>query len=464
MVMVARMNELTNLSDDALVASLEDICAKESGLKARFILHLMEVEERRLHLKAAYSSMFDFCTRRLGMSEGAAYRRITVVRLARRFPRLLASLERGDVSLETLALVRNHLTEANVDEVLAAVTRKSTRQVEEILASRAPQPDATSLIRRLPDGAAPVAHGTEADVAGAGQATGAGHPASSTRASRTATASRGRIEPIADARYRLQITASAELCAKVERARALLRHRNPSGDLSIVIERALDALIDKLEKERLGKPARPRSTASGSAETTAATAETTAATAETTAATIRATRAAPTKRASCAVARPGISRALRREVFERDGERCTFVSSDGARCPSQAFLELDHVQPHALGGETSAANLRVMCRAHNGLRAEQSFGRSVVERGWTFGAESRRSETRRRATRWRPRSAGSRIWVSASARRSRRSRSWPLVIPSRRMRRRSRTSSGRRSRCSRERRARGRRATALRLR
>lgn len=375
--MVLRMM-LTDLSDDALITSLEGIHGAGNGLLARMILHLMEVEERRLHLKAAYPSMFDFCTRRLGMGEGAAFRRLSAARLARRFPRLLASLERGDVSLETLVLVRNHLTDANVDEVLMAVTRKSKREVEEILARRAPQPDAPSMMRKLPGSAAAgaPAAGTSAEATG----TGSGAPgvaAAAGTSGRTAAATRGRIEPIAEGRYKLQITASSELSEKIERARALLRHRNPSGDLSIVIERALDALIEKLEKERLGKSARQQ----GSAKVPGPA--------------VPRAPAARSTRASCASARPGISRATRREVFERDGEQCTFVSPDGARCPSRAFLELDHVEPRALGGADDAANLRVLCRAHNALHAEERFGRTVVERGMSF---RRQKSAQRNAT------------------------------------------------------------------
>ena len=310
------MMNLTEVSDVALVAGLEGMCAEERGLLARMILHLMEVEERGLHLQAAYTSMFDFCTRRLGMSESAACRRLNAVRLARRFPRLLASIERGAVKLETLVLVRDHLTEESFDEVLAAVSGKGKREVAEILARRAPRPDAPSMMRKLPR-------------------------------------SGGTIEPTSEDRYKLQIAASAELCAKVERARALMRHRNPSGDLSILVERAFDALIAKLEKERLGKSARPsRKAASG------------------------ANAPAP----SALHGRPGISRATRREVFERDGEQCTFVSREGLRCASRHLLELDHVEPYAQGGASDAANLRVLCRAHNALHAEERFGRRVVER------------------------------------------------------------------------------------
>ena len=45
--------KLTDLSDDELVASLSAICLEAHRLTARMIIHLIEVEERRLDLKAA---------------------------------------------------------------------------------------------------------------------------------------------------------------------------------------------------------------------------------------------------------------------------------------------------------------------------------------------------------------------------------------------------------------------------
>lgn len=40
------MNNLTELSDDALIASLENICADERSLRERMLRILGEVEER----------------------------------------------------------------------------------------------------------------------------------------------------------------------------------------------------------------------------------------------------------------------------------------------------------------------------------------------------------------------------------------------------------------------------------
>ncbi|MES1175460.1 MAG: HNH endonuclease signature motif containing protein [Myxococcales bacterium] len=72
-------------------------------------------------------------------------------------------------------------------------------------------------------------------------------------------------------------------------------------------------------------------------------------------------------------------------VFVRDGKQCSYVSADGRRCTSRRCLELDHIQPWALGGDNTVANLRVRCRAHNQRYARQCFGelhiRAALARG-----------------------------------------------------------------------------------
>ena len=63
-----------------------------------------------------------------------------------------------------------------------------------------------------------------------------------------------------------------------------------------------------------------------------------------------------------------------REVYARDEGQCTFIAQDGRRCSAREFVEFDHIEPHALGGEATAANLRLRCRAHNQLYARQVYG------------------------------------------------------------------------------------------
>jgi hypothetical protein len=104
----------------------------------------------------------------------------------------------------------------------------------------------------------------------------------------------------------------------------------------------MDALIAELEKSRRGKTKKPR--------------------------------------ASKGTKRGTISRAVRRAVFERDGEQCGYVSETGQRCQERAFLEIDHDLAKGRGGSDETRNLRVRCKAHNGLHAEQTFGRAHVEK------------------------------------------------------------------------------------
>jgi 5-methylcytosine-specific restriction endonuclease McrA len=83
---------------------------------------------------------------------------------------------------------------------------------------------------------------------------------------------------------------------------------------------------------------------------------------------------------------------VRRAVFERDAGQCTYVSPAGHRCGSRWQLELDHVQPAALGGASTVENTRLRCKAHNTLHAEETFGREHMAR-YRRRPESRTGES-----------------------------------------------------------------------
>ena len=71
-------------SDDEQLSVTRRLIGGERKLTAKLVAYLAEIEERRLHLVAGYSSRFDFCTRALGLSENEAFRRIAAARLGRR--------------------------------------------------------------------------------------------------------------------------------------------------------------------------------------------------------------------------------------------------------------------------------------------------------------------------------------------------------------------------------------------
>jgi hypothetical protein len=61
---------------------------------------------------------------------------------------------------------------------------------------------------------------------------------------------------------------------------------------------------------------------------------------------------------------------VRRDVWRRDGGRCTFESEDGNRCESTSQLELEPLGAAAVTGVATADDLRLRCRTHNGHRAQ----------------------------------------------------------------------------------------------
>jgi hypothetical protein len=316
---------LSQMSNEQVVESLQALVGEGNRIVAKIVAYLVEVEERRIHLELACSSMFDFCVRKLGFSDGEAFRRITAARLARRFPRILDAIASGRVHLSNLVLLRDHFSEDNVEELLDRAAGRSKREVE---ARLAPKPDLASSIRKLPERVAlPVQNRLPVDTP----------PTSKPQL-------QARMQPLSEARYRVQLTASAQLRDKLEHAGRLLSHRHPSGDLATVIEEAVDLLIEKLEKAKLGKTDRPRASTSTTAPRDPA----------------------------------RVTASARREVVSRDGLQCSFIGTNGERCPSREHLEFDHQTPRALGGTGEAANVRLLCRSHNRLAAEQVFGREYV--------------------------------------------------------------------------------------
>ncbi len=308
-----------SLSDQELVSCVASLCLRGRRLDARLIIYLIEVEDRALDKRSACSSMWAFCTERLQMSESEARGRLNAARLVRRFPSVLGRLERGDVHLSALRQLGPYLSEENVEAVLDEAKGKTRVQLDEMIARRFPRPNAPTV-------EIPVTASMTTATANAKPAS----PSGPTR-----------IEPLSTNGVLLQMTMSADGYADLKRAKELLGHSIPDGDTVKVIERALRALVEKLEKERRGKASRVQ--------------------------------------ASVRPSKPGhIAASTRREVFARDGEQCTYVDSEGRRCTSRMRLELDHIHPRALGGGDETSNLRVRCRPHNLHAAEQIFGKEHV--------------------------------------------------------------------------------------
>src|SRR6187455_1905222 len=316
------MQSVPTLSDRELLARMPTLVRAERAASAEVVAHLMEIERRRLYLGEACSSLFAYCRERLGYSEDGALKRMRVARLALVVPAALDELRSGRIHLTGLFVLSRYVTPENADELLGEARGKSRSELECLLARLFPRPDVAERIAPIAGlGAGGVVTGPEA----------------------SGVEFRGRTEPLSASRYRVEFTASSEFCEKLERARELLSHSLPSGDLATLLERALDELIERKVRrhQSAGKPRRRRELQPGS-------------------------RHVPVE--------------VARAVWERDGFRCAFVDAEGRRCSERRFLTLEHRIPFAFGGLPTVENLCLHCASHNAYTAREAFGQALLER------------------------------------------------------------------------------------
>ena len=130
---------LKNIQDEELLLSCREQVLIEKSAKAKVLEFLNEIDRRRLWVKEGYGSMYDFCIRYLGYSEGEANRRIQAARLSLRVEEVKPLLEQGEISLTSLTLLSPVLNQENAKEILPKVVGKSSREVEVVIKEHFPE-------------------------------------------------------------------------------------------------------------------------------------------------------------------------------------------------------------------------------------------------------------------------------------------------------------------------------------
>ena len=363
------------LSDRELLRETRNLVRHERHLQGAVIDHLSEIEARGMYLERGFSSLFDYAVRELGYSDAAAARRIGAMRLCTDQPDAREGLRDGSLTLSAAA------------ELQWAFDRQVRRMLADLDPELAPPAD--------------------------------------------------RVRPLGDGRYELKATIDAECQQGLEQLRGLLSHVDPRMTMGQLVGRLVREALDRHDPSRPPRQARsgsrpadakanaPRTPTPEQAQRRSAPADTAAApktdpdaglhgasttndaampagAAPTPARAVRpiptsappppstqeetarraATGAKPTGAVtptakSCASGR-AISAGVRRQVWQRDGGRCSYADPQtGRRCNSTHLIEIDHIVPHALGGAADPGNLRLLCGAHHRHRHAQ--GRSTGE-------------------------------------------------------------------------------------
>jgi hypothetical protein len=298
------------------------------------------------------------------------------MRVLRRFPSLEPALRDGRLCISTIPLLGQVLTPENVEDLLARAAFKTKAEVDHLVASIQPRPAPKNGIRKLPE------RGVDGVISSLPLASPAESPFTTTPVTATLSLSPApafeavqlpapaplpappprrtapEIRALSETDWSLRVTVDAAFKADLGTLRDLLSHKIPDGDLASVLREAIRCAIDKHGKRR-GTVAPSRKTSPRGVAPARASGESPLA-------------AEPPP----ASTRP--SAQVRREVTARDGARCAWIGVDGRRCGSTWQLEFDHVQVAALGGKATVDEMRVLCRPHNMLHAEQVFGREYM--------------------------------------------------------------------------------------
>ena len=362
----------SHFSDTGLLRELDAAETRINSSTAVLLSRLAEVEARKPYVRLGFKSMYEYCVDRRRYSKATACKRITAARAARRFPLLFLALADGRLRLSGVVMLTPHLTEANVGELVAAASNMTCAQVEQLIAERFPRPDLVERLWPIPSvpshgessvAATPCpysARNTNGGSAAFGQAelapVGQHSPGEVTGSDSVpqskvpvapragAPAPPSRLKPIAPQRYAFECTFDQETHDLLQDVRALMGHDVPTGEAALVIKGALKIAKAHFEKRKFAATSRPR----------------------------------PGRPRQSKNPRH-IPAHVKRAVRERDGGRCTFVSEGGHRCTARSGIEFDHIEPVARGGESTASNLRLRCRAHNQLEAGRVFGACFMD-------------------------------------------------------------------------------------
>ena len=316
--------ELTSLaeqSNESLFLKVKDLQGSEREITAELIRYLHEIEERKSYLQAGYPSLFMYCNKELGYSEGAAFRRSEAAKALSSCPEIYEQLKSGAVTLCAISLVSKVLTPENKLEVLAQISGKTKLQVQEVaarLGAVKPTRKKSIVVHKVLVPEAPIFDSKQP-----------GTPPSPAKHEVT---------------YSVSVELSQEEMKLYQEAKELV---GPCSAKDVILRTLREFVSRRKRKVKPIKIVKPTST--GEVKT-------------------------PKVRSRF------IPIEVKREVREQCGGQCTFVGINGNRCPARQGLQFDHVRPFALGGGNDAENLRLMCPAHNRLLAEQVFPGRVPSR------------------------------------------------------------------------------------
>ena len=393
--------------DIVIVNTLRANLRQENRGIAKFIESLLELNAARGWARLGFSSLHDFCTRDLGLSDAEAATRIRVAYLSQSIPDLLPALAESRISLTGIRILAPILNSDNFSETVKTVQGLSTRDLETFRAKILPSAELPTrgsirVVGVLSQNQSAIATKTESI------STRECLPAKELLENKTSHLQTSHVQtpqsPLCKnevasvaPEVRIALYLQENVWKKFQRVCDLSNRPCSGNQLSAVLETLVDDSIrhhDPLHKKTKTSKIRKRVLKKKSNSETYDKAIVESECFESFAETDQ--NATPSKtpkktedgRAQNKEISPEekgtryIPQKTRREVSERDEGRCSFVdSTTGRRCSCTRGLQYDHVIPFAKGGSScDSANIRLLCRSHNLLAADAVFGSAFMQK------------------------------------------------------------------------------------
>jgi 5-methylcytosine-specific restriction endonuclease McrA len=343
--------DCSKLDNTDLISKIRALAHEERRTTTLVLHHLAEIEKRMLHLERGYSSLYDFCVKELGYSEGGAYRRISAMRLLKSLPEKSrqdteAKIESGQLTLSTVSSLQGFLraekkhgsrlySSAQKIDLLNTLEVKSRREVDSVLAGLQPA--------LLPS---------------------------------------DRERQISEEKIEIRFTADKSLMEKLQRLKNRLAHQDPEISYNQLFHQLADCALeswDRIQPPELGIKSNPQKEGGTSTVQNQTPPAGFQEAPQSTPVIDSLKKDEPYIQKSFQKNWRYIPARTRREVWQRDQGRCVYQSTEtGRRCESGFGLEFDHILPVALGGLSLPSNLRLLCRNHNVHAAVQKLGMEVM--------------------------------------------------------------------------------------
>jgi len=341
--------KLTQLSDNSLVTNLQRLSSKETEVVAEILLHLIELDERRLYLTKGYSSLFAYCTGCLKYSEPAAARRVKAARCIKNFREVYSLLLEKRVSLTTIFCFADILTEENKDKILRQVSGKSQREVECIVAEYKPEKKIKQYVKPLPSDPKEIRASQTSNCATLTEQS-LFSESNTTNHCRSVSKIEQPAPEKTEQKFEFRFSGSSRVMEKYTRVQQLESNK---GKDATQLKQLFETLLDEYLKHRDPVARHERREK-------------------------RVRRSSTKKGISSRKRSRAIPAATRDKIFVRDEMKCCYVSPEGVRCDARRGLQVDHIQPYGKGGSRSEENLRLLCGAHNRLAAERVYGKEFM--------------------------------------------------------------------------------------